>query len=269
VITFLILQQAPVPVTGTGMNELLWQQQALLIYNAMIARGYTQMAAEWKAFYPDFHRAHPQLSPRQVESAFVAELLAGGLSAAITQAGGTLGGIPQAAATGAEKAIATITNPLDWLKYPADFFYRLTQPSTWLRIGEFVVGAMLIYVGIKAVATPGGATGAAKSGVRGAKKTGGGVTNIAKNLTPTGRAARTVVRHEQRVQSRKTRANAAQIRATYGRRGLCLRYRNSGRKKGNPQISSRMSQNPSIRPLFQSRSYSAKFRTSHPVSRHS
>lgn len=32
-----------------------------------------------------------------------------------------------------------------------DFFARLTEPNTWVRIGEFVAGVILIYVGVKAM----------------------------------------------------------------------------------------------------------------------
>ena len=31
-----------------------------------------------------------------------------------------------------------------------DFFQRLTQPHTWVRVGEFVAGGILVYVGLKA-----------------------------------------------------------------------------------------------------------------------
>lgn len=205
--TFLILQLGIV-----NTNELVWQQTALSYYNDMVAKHYTQMAAEWKAFYPSYHTAHPNLTPKQTLSVFIGQLVAGGVGSAITGAGGTLGQVPQAAATGAENAIATITNPLDWLKYPADFFYRLSQGSTWVRIGEFVVGAMLLYVGIKAVMTPGGVSEAAKSGVGGAKKTGSAAGKVFRKATPTGRAASVITRHERRLAASKTRQRANVIR---------------------------------------------------------
>lgn len=31
-----------------------------------------------------------------------------------------------------------------------DFFNRLTQPNTWLRVGEFAAGALLVYIGLTA-----------------------------------------------------------------------------------------------------------------------
>lgn len=41
-----------------------------------------------------------------------------------------------------------IANPLDALKGIADFFQRLTQASTWLRVAEVVLGLGLIAVGL-------------------------------------------------------------------------------------------------------------------------
>jgi len=186
----------------------------------MLAKGDRQLAAEWRAFYPDFHTLHPNLSPKQVLSAFIGEVVAGGIGSAIGQTGGALGQIPGAAAKGAANALEKLNNPLDLLKYPADFFYRLTQPSTWIRIGEFLVGAMLIYVGIKAVVTPG-------PGTKVVKKSASGFTGVARKVvtktTPTGRAAGVVAKHERRVAASKTRQRAEVIRGKqreFGRKEL-------------------------------------------------
>jgi hypothetical protein len=37
-----------------------------------------------------------------------------------------------------------------------DFFARLTEANTWLRVGEFVAGGLILYVGLKAIVTPEG-----------------------------------------------------------------------------------------------------------------
>lgn len=52
------------------------------------------------------------------------------------QAGGTVGTIP------------VVANPLDWLSNIADFFDRLSQANTWIRIAEFVLGGALVLVGV-------------------------------------------------------------------------------------------------------------------------
>jgi hypothetical protein len=43
----------------------------------------------------------------------------------------------------------SITNPLSFLEPIADFAYRLTEASTWLRVGEVIAGGMLVYLGLK------------------------------------------------------------------------------------------------------------------------
>lgn len=45
---------------------------------------------------------------------------------------------------------AKITNPLGGIAAVGDFFNRLTQPNTWLRVGEFAAGGLLIYLGLSA-----------------------------------------------------------------------------------------------------------------------
>lgn len=54
---------------------------------------------------------------------------------------------------GAGAAAAGAVNPLSYLGNIGDFFYRLTQGATWLRVGEVAVGILLIYVGVKASTT--------------------------------------------------------------------------------------------------------------------
>jgi hypothetical protein len=134
---------------ASANNALLFSQTAIEITNAMKAQGYNQLASEWNAFYPNFHAQNPDLTAFQVESAFIGEAAAKGIAGAVGQTATAEGQIPGAAATGAENALANI-NPLSYLGNIADFFHRLTEGSTWLRVGEVLAGAMLIYVGIHA-----------------------------------------------------------------------------------------------------------------------
>lgn len=47
------------------------------------------------------------------------------------------------AAGGAKNAIGDVGDT-------ADFLTRLSNKNTWIRVGEFAVGAILVYVGLKA-----------------------------------------------------------------------------------------------------------------------
>lgn len=65
-----------------------------------------------------------------------------------------------------------------------DFFARLTEASTWIRVGEFVGGGLILYVGLKAVVAPEGAN----VGARTVKQTATSATRKLAKLTPEGRA---------------------------------------------------------------------------------
>ena len=43
-------------------------------------------------------------------------------------------------------------NAIPGLTDIGDFFHRLTEGSTWVRVGETVVGVIILYAGIRAVA---------------------------------------------------------------------------------------------------------------------
>lgn len=47
-------------------------------------------------------------------------------------------------------------NPLSGVAAIGDFFSRLTNPNTWIRVGEFAAGALILYVGLKAIVAPEG-----------------------------------------------------------------------------------------------------------------
>jgi hypothetical protein len=51
-----------------------------------------------------------------------------------------------------------------------DFFNRLTQGNTWLRVGEVVVGLLILYIGLNAVARGTPVGNASQSATRTAKK---------------------------------------------------------------------------------------------------
>jgi hypothetical protein len=67
----------------------------------------------------------------------------------------------------------SITNPLGGIAAIGDFFNRLTQPNTWIRVGEVVAGLLLVWVGFNAI-TRDTAVG---KGIQSAKR---GATKVAK-----------------------------------------------------------------------------------------
>lgn len=164
----LILQLTPAG-TAPGFSELVWQQQAMQIDSELKAKGDTQLASDWEAFYPGFHRQHPQYSPTQVLSVFVGTEATHGIGSAIAQVGSLEGQVPGAAAKGAESIYA---NPLVAI---GTFFGNLMNPHTWLRVAEVLAGMMILYVALKASMTPGGAPAATK-------KTGGSMKDAGKYI---------------------------------------------------------------------------------------
>jgi hypothetical protein len=44
----------------------------------------------------------------------------------------------------------TLSNPLGGINAIGDFFNRLTQPNTWIRVGEVAAGILLVYLGLSA-----------------------------------------------------------------------------------------------------------------------
>jgi hypothetical protein len=64
-------------------------------------------------------------------------------------------------------ALNPIGNPLTGVNAIGDLATRLTKSETWIRVGEFLAGAMLLFIGVKAFFP--GTAGAIANGV---KKTG-------------------------------------------------------------------------------------------------
>lgn len=63
--------------------------------------------------------------------------------------GTTVGIIGTAAATSAGGGLpgTSLGNPLSGIQAVGDFFARLTDLNTWIRVGEFVLGALLLIAG--------------------------------------------------------------------------------------------------------------------------
>lgn len=83
-------------------------------------------------------------------------------------AAGTAGalGTVQNAAGAASGAVSN----LGGLSAIGDFFNRLTQSNTWLRVGEVVVGVLILYIGLKATTAQTPVGNAVKSATAPVKK---------------------------------------------------------------------------------------------------
>jgi hypothetical protein len=106
---------------------------------------------------------------------------------------GSSGSTADAAGLPAPTANTTTSNPLGGLAAIGDFFSNLTSEHTWERVAEFIVGGILLYVGIKALATPGGAQVAQQNLKKTAKNVVfGSAQKVAKKAGPEARVVRRV-----------------------------------------------------------------------------
>ncbi len=139
-ITFLPMQQIGGPGTITGPQQFTtkwtgnFQTDLNNFVNVANKAGYKELAKQFRAYALQQHALHPELSVQQILSMFLATELGGALSTGIGQTGTILGQVPGAAAKGAEKAIDTLGG------------FNLT--SWFLRIGEILLGLVLVGVGV-------------------------------------------------------------------------------------------------------------------------
>lgn len=90
-----------------------------------------------------------------------------------------------------------LPNPLSGVDAIGDFFSRLTEPQTWTRVGEVLLGGILVYVGVRALSQGSPTVGS------GARKT------ATKPVRKVAKAAVTVAAPEARVASRALAKRAA------------------------------------------------------------
>lgn len=101
---------------------------------AMNAKGDRQLATQFRAYALQQHASNPSMGMQDILNAFIALDVAGALGTAIGQTGTVLGQVPGAAAAGAEKAVNSLGG------------FNLS--SWFLRIGEILLGLVLVGVGI-------------------------------------------------------------------------------------------------------------------------
>jgi hypothetical protein len=80
-----------------------------------------------------------------------------GVAAGLAHESGTTPSGTNPLTTG-QQAASGATSALGGINAIGDFFNRLTEKNTWLRVGEVVAGLLLLYIGLKAT-TSGTAVG--------------------------------------------------------------------------------------------------------------
>jgi hypothetical protein len=124
-------------------------------------------------------------------------------------------GVTGAPATTNTNPLTTAANalqntPLGGVADIGDFFHRLTEPSTWTRVGEVALGGVLVYAGVRALTHGSSTVGASarKSATKPVRKVASGVASVA---VPEARlASRTVAKRY----APKTTARVASHRET-------------------------------------------------------
>lgn len=112
-------------------------------------------------------------------------------------------------------------SPLSGIQNVGDFFHRLTEQSTWIRVGEVIGGGILLFIGVRALAHGSSTVGA------GARKT------VTKPVRRVAKTAITVAAPEARYAGRvaakrvapKTTAKVSAHRAKVAKYGQKKPYR--------------------------------------------
>lgn len=120
----------PIPV-GASEN---FQAELQAAIDELNRKGHHQLAQQLRAYALQMHAQHPELTFQQIVQAFVASDVAGALGTTIGQTGTILGQVPAASAKGAENAFEKLGG------------FNLS--SWFLRIGEILLGIVLVGVGV-------------------------------------------------------------------------------------------------------------------------
>jgi hypothetical protein len=99
--------------------------------------------------------------------------------------------------------VAKDVQNLGGLQAIGDFFNRLTQKNTWIRVGEAVAGLLLVWIGLSAI-TKGTA---AEAPIKQTKK----AIGTAASLSPPGRALKVEKAARRRVAETRVRRRARQL----------------------------------------------------------
>lgn len=145
---------APVSFTNLPLSASSTLAEVVAALDSIGLSGVT-----FQTWYNAAHAKDPSLTPYQGGSIWIAgQDLSGGLGAAATATGTATGQAAQGATTGADEYAKSLSNPLDALAAIGDFFARLTDSSTWIRVGKVVIGGLLLVIGIVHITGAAGGT---------------------------------------------------------------------------------------------------------------
>lgn len=104
---------------------------------------------QWQTWYKNNAAQNPRVSLGQWEQAFYFEVVAvGSFADALGQGAGAVGQGTGQLAQGTAAGIDATAQALAPLASIGDFFSRLAEGNTWIRIGEGVLGLVLLAVGV-------------------------------------------------------------------------------------------------------------------------
>jgi hypothetical protein len=92
--------------------------------------------------------ATPYQVAQQTADLLLSSAFAKVVGGVVTGAGNATGEIAQGTVGGLAQTAGQLSGPLSGIAAVGDFFSRLTNPNTWLRIGEVLLGIVLIAVGL-------------------------------------------------------------------------------------------------------------------------
>ena len=106
----------------------------------------------WPALYRRLASAHPTADPKQLADTVLgiesAQKLSTSTQATIAGTGNSVSAIEQGAANTNFAAGVPGSGVLTGLAAIGDFFQRLTQGNTWVRLAKIVVGGALVLIGL-------------------------------------------------------------------------------------------------------------------------
>jgi hypothetical protein len=101
--------------------------------------------------YLDYAQAHPQLTAQQAANVFGLNIAVGGVAKAVGDAANGLAKFLNSAGPAAGATAKSLTSDLNPLAGIASAISAFTSKNLWMRVGEVVVGVILLAIGVNAL----------------------------------------------------------------------------------------------------------------------